>query len=331
MPEFNAELSVAVTAVQTAARVCQAVQRRIGSDAMEKKDRSPVTIADFASQAVVCRALAESFPEDPVVGEEDSAELQQSENAAYLKSVRTELRNIGIDADEATVCRWIDHGNGQSADRFWTLDPIDGTKGFLRGEQYAISLALIVDGQISVAVLGCPNLPFGPGQSDAEGALFFAVRGQGAFVVPVNDEGFDPETAQQVQVSTATEWAEARLCESVESGHSSHSRSARLAQSLGMVREPVRLDSQAKYAVVARGEADIYLRLPTRADYREKIWDHAGGVLIVEEAGGRVSDVAGQPLDFTRGKELTDNRGVVVTSGPFHDGVLKALSDAGVG
>ena len=328
MSDFAAELSVAVTAVRSAAQVCQAVQSQITRDAMEKKDRSPVTIADFASQAVVCRALADAFSDDPVVGEEDSTELQQPENAEFLQRVLAELGKIGIDADAATTCNWIDHGNGESSSRFWTLDPIDGTKGFLRGEQYAISLGLIINGQITVAALGCPNLPIdGDGSG---GSLFFAVRGGGAFVAPINGDAFDPAAATPVRVSGATEWSDARLCESVESGHSSHSRSAQVAQSLGIVKESVRLDSQAKYAVVARGEADIYLRLPTRADYREKIWDHAGGVLVVEEAGGKVTDVAGRPLDFTRGKELTENRGVVVTSGPFHDGLLAALQEAGV-
>ncbi len=179
-------------------------------------------------------------------------------------------------------------------------------------------------------MVGCPNLPIEAGNEDSAGSLFFAVRGAGAFVAPIDGDSFDPTSGSPVKVSGTTEWADARLCESVESGHSSHSRSAQVAQSLGIVKESVRLDSQAKYVVVARGEADIYLRLPTRADYREKIWDHAGGVLVVEEAGGKVTDVAGRSLDFTRGKELTENRGVVVTSGPFHEGILAALKEAGV-
>ena len=78
------------------------------------------------------------------------------------------------------------------------------------------------------------------------------------------------------------------------------------------------MDSQAKYAVVARGEADIYLRLPTRADYREKIWDHAAGALIVAEAGGVVTDITGRPLEFNHGRELAANRGVIVTNGRLH-------------
>ena len=73
----------------------------------------------------------------------------------------------------------------------------------------------------------------------------------------------------------------ARFCESVESGHSSHGHSAQIAARLGISLDPVRLDSQAKYAVVGRGEADIYLRLPTRPGYVERIWDHAAGAIFV--------------------------------------------------
>jgi 3'(2'), 5'-bisphosphate nucleotidase len=99
-----------------------------------------------------------------------------------------------------------------------------------------------------------------------------------------------------------------------------------IASRLGISNEPVRLDSQAKYAIVADGRADMYLRLPTRKDYVEKIWDHAGGVLVVEEAGGRVTDVTGKPLDFTQGRGLERNRGVIVTNGKLHEQVLMAVS-----
>ena len=90
------------------------------------------------------------------------------------------------------------------------------------------------------------------------------------------------------------------------------------------------MDSQAKYAAVAQGQAEIYLRLPTRVAYTEKIWDHAAGALIVEEAGGRVSDVDGKPLEWTHGYQLEVNRGVVVTNGPAHSTVIQALRDQGV-
>jgi 3'(2'), 5'-bisphosphate nucleotidase len=85
------------------------------------------------------------------------------------------------------------------------------------------------------------------------------------------------------------------------------------------------MDSQAKYAGLARGDASIYLRLPTRKDYQEKIWDHAAGLIVVEEAGGRVTDVRGAPLDFGRGGTLAGNSGVIATNGPIHDEVLAAV------
>lgn len=321
--QYAHELSVAVAAVRRAAEICRNVQRAIPA-AMEKQDKSPVTIADFASQAVICQALGEAFPNDPIIGEEDSAELRLPENKPSLDRVQSELSRIGLNAPTHDICGWIDRGGATSfGPRFWTLDPIDGTKGFLRGEQYAVSLALIVDGQIEVAILGCPNLPLEPdGPADA-GTLFFAVRGQGTSV----QSCFGTSASAPVRVTSTANWADVRLCESVESGHSAHDRSAMIAASLGIVKQPVRLDSQAKYAVVARGEGDVYLRLPTKKDYREKIWDHAGGVLVVEEAGGRVTDIDGKPLEFTHGRELSANRGVVVTNGRLHDDVLRAIRE----
>ena len=330
MDGYQNELQTAIAAVRQAARVTQAVQKQITDDVLEKQDRSPVTIADYASQAVICHALKEALPDDPIVGEEDAAELRGGDNAGFVNRILEELAAIDVDTTAAEVCSWIDLGNGTGGSRFWTLDPIDGTKGFLRGQQYAISLALIVDGELTVAVLGCPNLPFDPDEETSPGTLFFAVRGEGAFVFSVEDSDAPIAEAARVHTGTAVDWLDARLCESVESGHSSHSRSAQIADSLGITKEPIRLDSQAKYAVVARGQADIYLRLPTRKAYQEKIWDHAGGVLVVQEAGGTVSDINGKPLDFTQGHELTQNRGVVVSNGPLHEAVVKAVQDAGV-
>jgi len=87
------------------------------------------------------------------------------------------------------------------------------------------------------------------------------------------------------------------------------------------------MDSQAKYSVMAAGDGDLLFRLLTKAqpDYREKIWDHAAGSLIIEEAGGRVSDLMGRPLDFTQGRSLTNNVGIVATNGHLHETALHAI------
>lgn len=316
---YESEKNIAIQAVQAAAQLCEQVRREIVPEAIEKKDKSPVTIADFGAQALICRALSAAFPQDPVVGEEDAAELRTPEMAERLAQVTQYVQALVPDATSEQVTGWIDHGNGQVESRYWTLDPIDGTKGFLRGDQYAIALALIENGEIKVGVLGCPALSFTEGQT---GLMGVAVRREGATLVPLAGG-----TPQSIQVVSADQSDNLRFVESVESGHGDQSRQAAVAQAAGITQASLRMDSQAKYMAVAAGEAALYLRLPSpkTPDYREKIWDHAAGVILVEEAGGRVTDIAGKPLDFSLGAKLVNNQGVVVSNGSIHDPVLAAL------
>ncbi len=324
--DLQAELEAAVAAVRDAATVCLSVQKNLITAAtLEKKDRSPVTVADFASQALVCASLAESSAIAAVVGEEDAAELREAGAEQTRDKVVEHVRGVrGAHVSVEQALDWIDLGGvtpDASTDRYWTLDPIDGTKGFLRGEQYAIALALLEQGRVQLGVLGCPNLPGPDGQP---GCLLTAIRGEGARIQPLSAKGLDG--AREIRVSDITDTAAARFCESVESGHSDQDQSAQIAQALGIREEPVRVDSQCKYAIVAQGQAQIYLRLPTRKDYREKIWDHAAGLIVVEEAGGRVTDVRGQDLDFSHGRKLENNAGVIASNGPIHDRVLEAVA-----
>ena len=324
MSKYQKERELAVKAIADAAVICKNVQREISPDVLEKKDKSPVTVADFGSQALVCKALGEQFPGDPVIGEEDSKELRQPESAALLERLLGVVRKVLPEASSDEVLGWIDRGGQDKyCDRFWTLDPIDGTKGFLRKDQYAISLALIVGGEIVVGALCCPNMT---AQDGTDGVIFVAEKGEGAFEIPL---GKTVET--RILVSQEAVQSNIRTCESVEKAHSSHSDSARIGTLLGITAEPVRIDSQAKYATVARGDAEAYLRLPRDGKYREKIWDHAGGVLVVQEAGGKVTDIKGRPLDFTHGKTLAVNLGVIVTSGIFHDAIIGAIDELKIG
>ncbi len=326
--DMNHEQQAAIQAVRTASGVCRTVQQGlVTADTLQKKDRSPVTVADFASQAVVCAKLAQAFPDDPVVGEEDAKTLREDSQAAIRQAVVDHVAmGMGTLVDPDQVMDWIDRGaaevggTGSTPPRFWTLDPIDGTKGFLRGEQYAVALALIESGQVVLGVLGCPNLPLG----DQTGALLVAVRGRGASVMPLWDAD---QPGRPVHVSQVIDPSAARFCESVESGHSSHGDAVNVAKRLGITADSVRMDSQAKYATVAQGQASIYLRLPTRAGYVEKIWDHAAGWIVVTEAGGRVTDIHGRPLDFTHGRTLDANQGIVATNGPIHDAVVAAIQE----
>ncbi|MFO1001725.1 MAG: 3'(2'),5'-bisphosphate nucleotidase [Planctomycetaceae bacterium] len=319
---FELELKAALDAVRQAAVACRSVQSSITTESLAKKDNSPVTVADYASQALVCRVLQRRFPLDPVIGEEGASDLKQPAGVEFLSRVVEECARAGVTGSPAEVCDWIDRGGASEySPRFWTLDPIDGTKGFLRKEQYAISLALIVNGVIEVGVLGCPNMPSGDPASP-DGVLAWAIRGHGAWAQPLDR----PETAAQpVHVSATAVTSDLLFCESVESGHSSHDWSGLIATDLGIHKEPVRMDSQCKYLAVARGDADLYLRLPTRKGYQEKIWDHAGGVLLVQEAGGQVTDINGAHADFGKGSTLAVNEGMVVTNGKVHAQVVATI------
>jgi len=313
------ELAAALAAVRAASEVCRGAQGRLlAGHTLTKGDQSPVTIADFAAQAVVCAELTDRLGAIDMVGEEDPNDLRSPDAAGLLDAVTTLVQAPRGDAVAAgDVLDWISIGaSADASGRYWTLDPIDGTKGFLRGDQYAIALGLIDDGEVILGVLGCPNLSNPDGSI---GAIFAATDG----VAQVwYGDATDPLA---VRVAAPASLAEARLCESVESGHSNQDQSAQIAERLGITAEPFRIDSQCKYAAVARGDASIYLRLPTRADYREKIWDHAAGKFVVEQAGGVVTDVTGAPLDFSRGATLAANSGVVATDGRFHDRVIEAV------
>ncbi|MFG0330903.1 MAG: 3'(2'),5'-bisphosphate nucleotidase [Phycisphaerales bacterium] len=323
---YAAERRAAVEAVLKACRLCQKVQANlVTEDTLAKKDKSPVTVADYGAQAVVCHDLMTVFPDDPMVGEEDAKALRDPANAALKDQVVRHVREITPGLDEAEVLKAIDRGvhEGGAGGRHWTLDPIDGTKGFLRGDQYAVALALIENGEVVLGVLGCPNLPHDGRDFDgSKGCVFIAEKDSGAFM-----RRLDSETEERISVTGITDPSEANFCESVESAHSSQDDSAKVAEKLGITAPPYRIDSQCKYAAVSRGDASIYLRLPTKKGYEEKIWDHAAGVMVIREAGGRVTDCRGDELDFSIGRTLRDNLGVVVTNGKLHDPVVRAVRE----
>ncbi|MEM1209466.1 MAG: 3'(2'),5'-bisphosphate nucleotidase [Planctomycetota bacterium] len=323
MPHASAdEIHAALAAVTRAASVCQSVHRSlVTQDTITKKDKSPVTVADFASQAIVSITLRDALGAIQLVGEEDAADLRGDDAAATLDKVAAHVGD-GLDraASPDEVLAAIDAAAVDPeppTGRFWTIDPIDGTKGFLRGDQYAVALGLIEDGRPILGVLGCPNLEAG----GRKGLLMGAVDGQGTTFSPL-DGSADLTPAHVDPVDSP---AGGRFCESVESGHSDQGSSAKIAELLGITEPPYRIDSQCKYAAVAKGDATIYLRLPTRPGYVEKIWDHAAGAACVTCAGGTVTDIEGKPLDFTQGRTLQNNRGIIATNGKFHDQVVSAV------
>jgi 3'(2'), 5'-bisphosphate nucleotidase len=110
-----------------------------------------------------------------------------------------------------------------------------------------------------------------------------------------------------------------------ESSHSDLGLLKHVLQQLGSHTSPILMDGQAKHVLVAAGAAELLMRSPIDSQYREAIWDEAAGSLLVEEAGGRVTDAAGQPLDFTTGRRLLRNTGLIASNGHLHDAILASV------
>lgn len=344
---YEHERRVAELAVQRATLLTKKVFHEKAKGELAKDDKSPVTKGDFGAQALIIQAIASNFPNDQIVAEEESTELRQ--DAALRREIWDLVKDIKLEDEasdkliggplpsEEAMLDIIDQGKspGGPTGRVWALDPIDGTKGFLRGGQYAVCLALIEDGDVKVGVIGCPNLPvddsvpltadIGSQQTDdkGKGVLFSSVKGEGSVSRPLTPGGLAP--SKPIEMRPVTSISEAVFCEGVEAAHSNQSDNAAVAQRLGITSPSVRLDSQAKYCSIARGAGDIYLRLPVRRDYQEKIWDHAAGDLIVREAGGQVTDIYGKRLDFSKGRTLAENSGVVAAPAELQNQVIDAV------
>ncbi|MEW5304345.1 MAG: hypothetical protein WDW36_006961 [Sanguina aurantia] len=347
---LSEELVNMIAAVRLASKLCQVVQQQLSaSEHVSKPDDSPVTVADYGAQAIIAWSLARRAGGGDstfsMIAEETSEDLRLPESAVMLRRI-TELINAVLTSEtgEASaltpheVLDLIDLGasDGGPVGRHFVLDPIDGTRGFVAMRQYAVCLAMLEDGKVVLNTLGCPNLPTGDGAagvmqrsgSSGVGSLFTAMRGAGSFQVPLWDVTA-PATAITVQdlSSAADGMAGARYMESFESRHSDHSLAAQVAERVGIVKPPLRMDSQVKYGLLARGAASLFMRYPA-ATYREKIWDHAAGVIIVEEAGGKVTDGAGRPLDFSKGRylDLGVQQAIIAASPALHTQMLQALA-----
>lgn len=366
----SVELEVAVKAVHMACLLCRKVQESLlskSSDIVQSKDdNSPVTIADWSVQATVSWVLSEAFGRENVsiVAEEDTQALSKASATGLLEAVvRTvntclaEAQRFGLSApalalSSSEVLEAISRCNstGEPSRRFWVLDPVDGTLGFVRGNQYAVALALIEDGEPVLGVLGCPNYPMKKewlsyhngylstlsnmtsktSGSWNRGCVIYAKRGSGrTWMQPLLHEEKPliwPNSARQIRVSSIDDPSLATFCEPVEKSNSSHSFTAGLAHSLGLRNQPLHLYSMVKYAAIARGDVEIFMKF-ARSGYKEKIWDHAAGVVIIQEAGGVVTDAGGHPLCFSRGVYLEGlDRGIIACSGArLHEKIIGSV------
>jgi 3'(2'), 5'-bisphosphate nucleotidase len=312
------DLKPMIQAVRQAASLTRSVQHSHFAKG-EKDQREPVTIADYGSQAILCRALSLAFPDDAVMAEENGAQfISLVADDGRAEVVRLVSAALGEPVTEADIVRWLDHGRDRSALRTWLIDPVDGTKGFIAMRRYSIAVAAIEMGLPVAGILGCPGYP----SPDGHGYLFTAQRG-GAYTQLISGGA-----AYRIAVSSRSSPAAMRVVESIEKAHADLSQSSQVYAALGIPAKNVeQLDGQDKYAMIAGGDADLYVRLPREANPRHRAWDHAAGTALVHAAGGVVTDLDGSPLDFSQGAILTRNRGMIISNGALHDKVVAAVAD----
>lgn len=353
---YRRELEVAIAAVQTAAHIsrealdaaAQADDGTGGSFKLVKDDLSPVTVADFAIQAVLTRTLGQAFPQDGFVGEESADELRQNP-ALQSRVIEIAARCAGDslfrDADDLCdvidSCTTLDLTSGGSPRRIWVFDPIDGTKTFIRREQYAINVALLEGGREVLGVVACPLLSMHVDAASApvtdasvdptgRGCILFGVRDHGAFVRPLLGalgEGQPrrlPRHADAVVypagLRSVTCWA--HLDSGVDVAHKA------VAEALGVPFPGCDLLGWVpRWAVMALGVANTTCWIYRDRHRYAKIWDHAGAMLLFEEVGGLITDVHGKKIDLTAGRKLSANFGFVAAPKHVHHVVLQAVHD----
>ncbi|KAF2740613.1 carbohydrate phosphatase [Polyplosphaeria fusca] len=360
---YTTELALALRAVHGASLLTKSVLRSLNHSvsAETKADSSPVTIADFAAQALLISALHAVFPSDAFLGEESAAQLRADDALAarvweLVQRAAAAQAHDGQDADLALpqskqqMLDAIDLGATTASartGRVWVLDPVDGTATFMEGQQYAVCLCLVVDGTQRVAAIGCPNLSVDMSDSDSGsspritedgvdsegfGVLVSAVVGQGTHMRTMHASSLGPARPVRHDAAERPDGADLAALHFVEStlGKTSLSQDEHraVAHRLGAQWPGTVLWSQQmKYVALTLGACDVLLRVPKTRERYTYLWDHAGGHLLFTEAGGKVRDFEGGEIDFGQGRRIEGERnfGMVATWPWCFDAVSEAV------
>lgn len=320
---MEARLAVAIEAIKQAAQFCKHIRATIvesKDDAMQKTDGSPVTIADIGAQLIINHMIRSSFPDDLIIGEEDAEKLPKVDLTILHNFLAS--RGIELIASPKRLLNIEDHGKDDVP--YWTVDPIDGTKAFLRDTgQYCVCCAWIdATGHPEISVIAAPSL-------DCDGVLMYAVKGKGAYKARLNDDSNDISWEKvSIRRHPSSEPGAKILAISQSSLYTRPGIVEPITETLSM--SMFKVDSQVKYMMVAMGLADAHIRAPAEG-HREAIWDHAAGVLLVLEAGGIVTDQSGNQLLFPRDGQLQSHVKTIIVASimELYEGMMKSICHPG--
>lgn len=232
---------------------------------------------------------------------DDSEPVTQADriaNELIVSGLQREFPNDGILAEES-----VDTSRRLRKSRVWMVDPLDGTNGFIAGNgDFAVQIGLAEDGEVKVGVVYQP----------LTGVLYRAVIGEGTWIERLE---FEPERAH---VSDNRELAKMRLAAS--RSHRS-SRMNKVVQRFGFRDEVQRGSVGIKIGLLIEQQCDVYIHLSPRT----KQWDTCAPQLILTEAGGSMTDLFGQPLNYNV-PDVQNRNGLVASNGIAHDRIIEKLA-----
>lgn len=304
MSSFNKELSLAIKLVKKASKITEWFRKeKILS--FEKEDESPVTLADFASQIFIISKIKELFPEDQIIAEEDSGAFLNINAENIIKKCYNSLNLVFEDGFKDTL-----NYRGSISNRQWTIDPIDGTKGFQKHLAYAIGIGFMVQSEPTVCAISVPNY------NERNQTIFSAEKNHGA-KVSYGNQNFNP-----IKVSENNIIKNFRVCHSL---HYDKPWVMNFARSLGIT-SFVQMDSMAKFCMVADSAADLYIKpLNIKSSFT---WDFLPGDLLVKEAGGVITDLFGNSINYLNEKCIVTAPGFIASNGVLHKDLLNALKSS---
>jgi 3'(2'), 5'-bisphosphate nucleotidase len=235
--------------------------------------------------------------------DEPVTQADRAANALIVRGLREAFREDGILAEES-----VDTDRRLGRARVWMVDPIDGTKGFIAGSgDFAVQIGLAVEGRSVLGVLYAPSTD----------VLYRAARGQGAWVTrPIADaEGGARE--ERLRVSGETEPSRMRLAES-----RSHRgpRMDAVVRALG-IREEVKSHSVGiKVGLIVERQCDLYVHLSGKT----KQWDTCAPEAVLTEAGGRMTDLWGEPLRYNT-PDVYNHNGILASNGAAHEALAARM------
>ncbi len=276
--------------------------RETGFKTIEKKDHSPVTLADYAGQIYINHHLKDNFPSDQIIAEENIEDLTDRQGE-IIRNCYKDL-NISIKKFESSL-----NYRGMPSKRQWTVDPIDGTKGFIANLSYSIGIGFLIDSEPTVSAIAAPNY------NEKGLAVFRAELGEGA------EASYAGKKFKPIKTSTQSDVKKSRVCISL---HNASEATTKFLEDIGIKEENMcAMDGMGKFCMVADSTADFYIHLNRNVMYS---WDFCPGDLLIREANGNSTDISGKRLKFKERNCIITAPGYLFSNSELSKIILKLFN-----